>query len=256
MKKTKIFGIGAGILLMLLALFPAINALSIETNTTRSNILQEENIDYEQILYIIQKYEKEINEIEEYINDYIDKHGFIDIYFELPEDLKEKYETILKEGNVEIPKDQAINYFKNKPCLKLSIFSNIVKRFYNYLKINSKNPFAIGDDPYPCGGKTDYNRVWIIPYVAYVDQVWLDSTLVFWICKTLGPIGFAAIGIALTLSGVGAPIAIAFAIGSLLSGFGLDQIYEMGRETGLYCEITDVFMYDTIPPILTYMGPQ
>jgi len=250
MKKRKVIGIGAAVLVMLLSIIPVVNAVSIETRNIEYEKDSYDTNDLDKITDAIIKYEKEIREIESYIEEYIEKYGYLDDNFELPYELQEKYETILKEGNIENPEQTEIS---KKAYTFYPKFETMIDKIYKLLKIDFKNPYVT---PTVGGGKTDYKRFWIVPYVAYVDQIWIDSTTLFWICKTIGPIGFAAIGIALTLSGVGAPIAIGFAVGSLLSGFGLDQLYEMGRETGIYAEITELFMYDTIPPILTYIGPQ
>jgi len=252
MKKRKILGIGAVVLMILTVVIPAVNAVSIETNKTNYNDkISKNKIDFDKIQYILEKYKKEIDEIDRYIQEYIEKNGYIDINFELTDELKEKYETIIKEGNID-PAEQETTKVKNNRYLTFPKLKKIIKSFSNYLKPELKN-----QDPYPCGGgKTDYKRNWIIPYMSYIDQIWLDSDVVFWICKTLGPVGLAAIGIVLTLSGVGAPVAIGFTIASLFTGFGLDQLYELGRENGLYAEITEIFMYDSVPPVLTYIDSQ
>jgi hypothetical protein len=251
MKKRKIFGIGAAILVILIAVVPAVNAISLETKTTKYTYIKDpyEKADFNKILDILEKYEEEISEIDAYIKDYIDTYGYLDNNFELPYGLKEKYETILKEGNVKQPEEQEIN----KAYIFYPKLKNTLYKIYKFLKLDYKDPYIT---PTVGGGKTDYKRVWIIPYISYIDQIWLDSTMVFWICKTIGPMGLAAIGIILILSGVGAPIGIAFTIASLITDIGFDQIYEMGKESGIYAEITESFMYDPIPPILTYIGPQ
>lgn len=259
--KKKVFGIGAASLLLLIGFIPATTSgvfLEEVSFSTNSKILITDNeIDWDKILVILKNHEAEIKEINQYVQRYISEHGHLDENFILPVHLEEKLDVIIKECGGKPPQGQ--NKVRVGDRSIISCLVQGLSKLINYFKTKQNLFLSKSTLVNIYGGKTDYEREWItffgIP-IGYIDKIWLDSGAVYWICKVMGPMGLAAIAIVLILTGVGATISIAFVIASLLTGYGLDEIYEMGRENGIYAEITDPFIYDTIPAVLTYLGSQ
>lgn len=104
MKKNKVFGIGAVVLMILLALMPAVYGISLKTNSMPykyNNLPINKGDTRNEILDIFDRYKTDIDEINQYVEEYIKKNGCIDENFELTDDLQIKFDAILYEIHIE-----------------------------------------------------------------------------------------------------------------------------------------------------------
>lgn len=196
----------------------------------RNEIQKEREEKFDEIKYklerLIFEYKDDLNEAKNYFFDYIKN---IQQKKKIPfsEYLK------LKDINNFISKDFQEKFFELR-----NEFEELNKNFNN-----------IG------GGKTDFKFEYLtILWFTYgwKAEFWISHSDMLWV-EGLDALGLFIIGILLTLTGVGAPAGIAFCIAGFLHSIGFLALNEIDQGNGIYGRIIDLF---SLPPVLTYIGPQ
>ena len=253
MRKTvKLFGFGAAVLLLLLAAVPAVYGGQNLELVTRSEETQQDfyeggiveevqqdfydggmiegvpgdTVDFDGIEAILDYYQEDIDEIDQYVEDYIAEYGSIDDNFELSPYLQVKFDAIIEEINDLINDDE-------------------------FEQDNQGQGLPLG------GGvtKVDWEFVWIWFLPAWLIHIWLDDFWTIFIFETLGPVGLATIAILLIIASAGALASVAWVLASLLLGFGFSEILAINQGNGIIIHYVD-FIIPGIPDFIADIEAQ
>lgn len=251
MKKTmKIFGIGAAVLMIILCATPMAYSTSTVIKTVRiqheeaiattDNIvgvttvtegIPSDSFDSQALDQIFIQYQAEIEEIDQYIADYIAIHGGIGNNFALPPDLQASYDIILSEiwGLIGYGSGES-----NVGMIQLT---------------QRQSQSIIGEqiNPVPLGG---INKVesylffdWLGPGMFY--RIWLDSG---WSSRIVqyGPVSLALVALCLFFASAGTLATVAFSLASLIVGGYITEIAVKNHGNGVIIHYKDYLLWGVV----------
>ena len=269
-KSIKILGAGLAVLMVLLCATPIAYSASSETYIVR--VQQKEDInayifdgtetslgipsdsfDDQEFDQLFIQYETEIDEIEQYISDYIVIHGGIDNDFALPTDLQASFDMIIN-SLWELLDEDELEEFNVLELIvtELEEFNVVMNQ-----QQQSQSIMIEQNNPEPLGG---INEIETEPFIDLLGpgtfyRIWMDSG---WCDRIVaaGPWGLFSIVLMLIAFSAGTLISIAISLALALLQGHITEIAANNHGNGVRLHYKDYWLWGTILDDIVGIWPQ